>query len=289
MSDIWAAPRYTACRVLKENGISCLVWFEDALAYYGVDTVCFNVHIIVNDVDAAQAALTAAGEWVGLSPAPRSQFLCDIQSQLRFLRRPADAVLPPGVPDNRVVTQVLMPAALWGGALVLPDVAAPEYQRPGAADRWPFVPRLPDLLNGLLAQWLDALPAERPVLRRYLSMWIHAAFRQLPVVRGDAQELVARLAPENRQFFLDVLAEIDIGPAATHAHERAMRDAIRAGTHALQACSVSKDDERYFTPAQKRRIAARQRLRLEAEGKEQQRSEEGSDDSVEKQLAADAK
>ncbi len=160
MSDIWAVPRYAACHVLKENGIPCFVWFEDALAYYGVETVCFNEHIIINDVDAAEAALNAAGEWVSLAPVPRSQFPCDIQPQLRFLWRPANAVLPPSVPDNRVVTQVLMPAALWGGELVLPDVAAPVYQRPGATDRWPFVPPLPDLLNGLLAQWLDALPAE---------------------------------------------------------------------------------------------------------------------------------
>jgi hypothetical protein len=113
------------------------------------------------------------------------------------------------------------------------------------------------------------------VLRRYLAKWIHAVVKQLPVVRGDAaQELVARVAPENTQFFLDVLAKIDIGPAATHV---------------LQECSDSKDDERYFTPAQKRRITARQQLRLEAEEKEQQRSEEESDDSNEKQRAANAK
>ncbi len=62
VSDIWAALRYAACCALKENSILCLVWFEDALAYYGIDTVCFNVHMIVNDIDAAQVALTAADE-----------------------------------------------------------------------------------------------------------------------------------------------------------------------------------------------------------------------------------
>jgi hypothetical protein len=31
------------------------------------------------------------------------------------------------MPDNHITTQVLMPAALWGGAVVLPNVAAPEY------------------------------------------------------------------------------------------------------------------------------------------------------------------
>jgi hypothetical protein len=254
---VWEMPRYTPCRVLKERGISCLVWFEDALAYYGVDTGCFDVHVIVNDVDAAQAVLTANGGWVCLSPAPRSQFLRDIQPQLRFLQRPLNVALPPGVPANQVLTLVLMPAALWGGAIVLPDVAAPEYQQPGLDDHWPFIPRLPDLVNGLLTQWLDALPAERPTLRRYVELWISAVLNQVSLVRED-RDFVARLAPENRQLFLDMLAGIDLTPAATHAHERAVRGDIRAGKHALQACSVSKDDERYFTPSQKARIARRQ-------------------------------
>jgi hypothetical protein len=135
VSDIWAALRYAACRALKENGISCLIWFEDALAYYGIDTVCFNVHINVNNVNAAQAALTAAGEWVTLLPALCNQFLREIQPELRFLRRLADVTMPLGMPDNRVTTQVLMPVALWGGAVVLPDMAAPKYQQPGVAAR----------------------------------------------------------------------------------------------------------------------------------------------------------
>jgi hypothetical protein len=302
VSDVWATPRYAACRLLKEKGIACLVWFEDALAYYGVDTVCFDVHIIVNDVDAAQAALTAAGEWVSLAPAPQSQFLCDIQSQLRFLRQRPDndddddkAAPSPTVPDNRAATQVLMPAALWRGAIVLPDVAASPYQQPRAADRWPFMPPLPDLLNGLLAQWLDAQPAEQPVLRLYHAMLIAAVVGQVRVVRGGGgdgggdAEFVARVAPENRQLLLDVLAGIDLGPPATHAHERAVREAIRAGTHALQACSVARDDERYFTPAQKRRIAARQQQQLRREERESGERDEvgGSDDPNEQQRSAD--
>jgi hypothetical protein len=245
------------------------------------------VHIIVNDVDAAQAELTVTGEWVSLSPTPRSQFVCEIQFELRFLRQPADVTLSPGVPDNRITTQVLMPATLWGGAVVLPDVAAPEHQKPGAAARWPFVPRLPDLLNGLLAQWLDTSLAERPVLQHYLAMWILAMTRQLPVVRLDATEFAVRLEPENRQFFLDVLAKIDIVPPAMHAHERAMRDTIRAGTQALQACSVSMDDERYFTLAQKRHIAARQQLRQEEERSQCEPVEEFIDHDGQ-QCAADA-
>ncbi len=58
---------------------------------------------------------------------PCSQFFCKIQSELRSLRRPANVTLPPSMPDNHITTQVLMPAALWGGAVVLPNVAAPEY------------------------------------------------------------------------------------------------------------------------------------------------------------------
>jgi hypothetical protein len=63
---------------------------------------------------------------------------------------------------------------------------------------WSFVPRLPDLLNGLLTHWLDAMPAEHPVLQHYLARWILSVARQLPILALNADEFAARLAPENQ-------------------------------------------------------------------------------------------
>ncbi len=131
------------------------------------------------------------------------------------------------------------------------------------------------------------MPAECPVLWCYLAWWILSVASQLPIMALDTNKFAARLAPENRQFFLDVLTEIDIAPAETHAHEWAVRDAVRTGTHTLQACSVSKDNERDFTPAQKRRIAARQRLRQEQEEGGGRESDEESIEFDGQQRAAD--
>jgi hypothetical protein len=263
VADPWALPRYAACRDLMEAGIASIVWFEDAMDYYGVDTICFNVHIIVQDVNKAQSALIATSSWVSV-PQTQSMFLSNIQPQLRYLRRPEQAVIAAGVLANTVVSQVLMPAALWCGAIVLPDATAPEYLQAGPGDRLPFMPRLPDLLNALLALWLDTVPAELPALRVYLTKWITGIVKYVPVVRDDA-EFVARLTPEHRQLFLDVLAGVDIMALESYAHERMIRDLVRAGEYSLVPCSVSKDDERFYTKAVWARIAAGQRAVAGAE------------------------
>src|SRR6266487_1807366 len=59
--DPWSAMRYSACRVLKENGMSCFVWNEDALAYYGVRTVVFSLYLVVSDVNKAREVLINGG------------------------------------------------------------------------------------------------------------------------------------------------------------------------------------------------------------------------------------
>lgn len=59
--DPWSIERYPACRLLKESGIPCYLWAEDALAYYGVPTVVFDVHIVVGDVKKAADALVERG------------------------------------------------------------------------------------------------------------------------------------------------------------------------------------------------------------------------------------
>jgi hypothetical protein len=85
-----------------------------------------------------------------------------------------------------------------------------------------------------------------------------------PVVRDDAQ-FVARLTPEHRQLFLDVLAGVDIMALESYAQERMIRDLVRAGEYSLVPCSVLKDDERFHTKAVWARIAAGQRAVAGAE------------------------
>lgn len=53
--------RYEACWVLRRNNIPCVVWLEDALGYYGMNTVLFRLHIIVPSIDAAAEILQLRG------------------------------------------------------------------------------------------------------------------------------------------------------------------------------------------------------------------------------------
>lgn len=50
-------PRLEAPNTLLRHGIPCVVWAEDALWYYGVRTVCFDLHLIVEDSEAAAKCL----------------------------------------------------------------------------------------------------------------------------------------------------------------------------------------------------------------------------------------
>ena len=37
--------RSQALYLLRAHGIACIVWFEDAIAYYGVPTGLFDLHV----------------------------------------------------------------------------------------------------------------------------------------------------------------------------------------------------------------------------------------------------
>ncbi|KAJ5459462.1 hypothetical protein N7530_011406 [Penicillium desertorum] len=63
-----------ACRLLKESGIPCYLWAEDALAYYGVPTVVFDVHIVVGDVKKAADALVERG-WHPPPPESEARYI----------------------------------------------------------------------------------------------------------------------------------------------------------------------------------------------------------------------
>ena len=43
--------RVEASRIIRTQGIPCVVWAEDALAHYGVPIVSFELFVLVADVD----------------------------------------------------------------------------------------------------------------------------------------------------------------------------------------------------------------------------------------------
>lgn len=46
---------------MHDHGVPCVVWFEDAIAHYGVPTVVFDLYILVPDISTAADVLAGAG------------------------------------------------------------------------------------------------------------------------------------------------------------------------------------------------------------------------------------
>lgn len=55
------ASRYTPCHILVRSGIPNVIWFEDALVFYGSDTAVFDLYLLVPDACKAAEVLLAAG------------------------------------------------------------------------------------------------------------------------------------------------------------------------------------------------------------------------------------
>ena len=80
--------RVEAPKVIRAQGISCVVWAEDALAYYGVPIVPFELFVLVANVDAAARCLKNVGY---ATEAPRESEplpeLMEGSSDIEFLLR----------------------------------------------------------------------------------------------------------------------------------------------------------------------------------------------------------
>ncbi|POR37723.1 Uncharacterized protein TPAR_02076 [Tolypocladium paradoxum] len=55
------ASRYNPCDILAKHGIATVVWFEDALVFYGSDTAVFDLYLLVPDAREAAKVLQRAG------------------------------------------------------------------------------------------------------------------------------------------------------------------------------------------------------------------------------------
>ncbi len=118
-------PRHQPCYVLHDHGIPCVVWFEDAIAYYGVPTVVFDLYVLVSDIEIAAQVLIQDGwtlvpqekgkignanvDYAQRRLTPPSQDNHDAEI---FKPHPHNSILPP--PSTKPpgpTTAVLLPAA----------------------------------------------------------------------------------------------------------------------------------------------------------------------------------
>jgi hypothetical protein len=239
--------RHATCRILEQSDIPCVLWHEDALAYYGVKTALFHIHILVPDVHLAAEALLQRG-YALLSSKPNNR-TSSVEDAERWLKLPD--------PENErmdldlqfgEVAVVLHCAEDWSFAL--PVSCRASY--PSSASLPPsFIPRLQDFLDALIDKWLDDSDED---FRRRLTYYLGYLYRYVPVLHSP--DFARFMKPDHRQYHADQLSGMNMGTIYCRQHEKKIRDAIRSKNYELQMCSASKDDERLFTgPAEARLLA----------------------------------
>lgn len=230
-------PRYEPCRLLRKAGIDCVVWFEDAIFFYGVPTIGFDLHLLVSDVDEAAQVLIRS-EWTEYDKGKARRHFLDEHPHIRRRRLdPPGGVdtgeaktWPPPPPTGKPPgpsTVVLLPAQEWG----YPPVKLGEH----ATEE--FFPRLPALVDALITTLLET--DDRGVCR-HLSI-------QVAYIYDYCQSLKKRsfadhLIPENRQFHYDAVAGASVSTLPVIAHERRVRDELRRGNRELMDFSIIEAD-----------------------------------------------
>ncbi|KAK4195448.1 hypothetical protein QBC40DRAFT_289071 [Triangularia verruculosa] len=216
--------RHEPCLTLHERGIPCLVWFEDAIAPYGVPTVVFDLHLLVPDIDEAARALIEKG-WIdaGLLNSDY-HFLMGPISQRR-LHPPnytppnseESSPWPPPPPSQDPpgpTTTVLLPAVDWNVPIEKLRLCSPAS----------FVPPLDLVLDGMIDSFLDS-PSDT-LLRTRLTTYLSYLYGYCKALKTPA--FAANLRLDHRQFHYDRLSRYT-GPVPFIKEQRQIRDEIREG------------------------------------------------------------
>ncbi|KAL4965199.1 uncharacterized protein BDV14DRAFT_208818 [Aspergillus stella-maris] len=235
--------RYDPCLLLEQNGIPYVVWFEDALHYYGVPTVVFSLCLLVLDMDIAADCLQSL-EWVAdMQCAPRIGNAEVENPRILQLQSPSS--------DTELV---LLKASDWKFSLsadsilerpTVERVLGGEGMESRSSDKQLSFPRLPDLLNSLIESWLVEASIENPDLSIHLAVQFSYLYEYVPTLKE--RSFAEQLKYEHHQFHYDVLAGMDTGTIPFREHQRTIRDALLRDEYELRDCSAP-DNKDLFDP-----------------------------------------
>jgi len=253
-------PRFQPCYLLHESKIPCVVWFEDAIAHYGVPTVVFNLYILVPNIDEAAEVLVQKG-WtlaeqeqakVGNAIVESAQH-CLIPLKDDSGKARSDTGMqsmepppPPSKEPSGPTTTVVLPAADWN--FTLPEHC--QYSFNGSPTT--FFPSLPGLLDALIDSLLDA-PFNNSMLQGHLACQISYLYLYAAVKERSFAE---HLKYEHRQYHFDSLSVMTTETLQFIDHQRTIRELLRRGKYQLQECSAARDNEDLFNAKVQARILA---------------------------------
>jgi len=179
--------RLEAPATLLRHGISCVVWGEDALRRYGARTVCFDLFLLVENLEAAAQCLKSEGYSRAL-PNPRYKFIPELYVLPRFKKGPFDEV-----EDIHATYVALIPAQQC------------RYSLPPASAIKDLVPQFPALVDSILDAWLDATTMDYAV-----HLVAHLAYlSDYPKARDPL--VINELKPGHRDLYLRSLSHTGIG------------------------------------------------------------------------------
>ncbi|KAI1360244.1 hypothetical protein F5Y08DRAFT_317788 [Xylaria arbuscula] len=232
--------RYAPCKILLEESIPSLIWFEDAVARYGVPTVVFDLCLIVPDIQHAADILHQRG-WRLKPPGPYSFLTPPCPVQYRRLicpvreneRNQGDAFDSPETGTSLLserTSTVLLSATEWK----IPT------ERLHEASNNHHLPSLPVLANGLITNLLDAPDGSN--VAEHLLMMLGYLYDYSSEVKTEGFENCLNL--ENRQFHLDCISgQLSLWTLPFARHQRQVREDIRQGHHEFRECSVARTPE----------------------------------------------
>lgn len=239
--------RHEPASLLHNEGIPCVVWFEDAIGHYGVPTVAFGLYLLVPDIDAATQVLVEHG-WAN----------ADTQSaEYHFLSRHADIprrrLTSPGGAEPTVLEPTPWPPLPPSNEKPRPPItvllSAKDWRYP--AEKLAsslingFFPKLNHLLDSLISSLLDW--NDYPRGERHVSVQIGYLYAYVAEVKQMA--IADSLKFKNRQFHNDVISGLEAGTCKFTNHERRVRAELRAGRRELETWSLERTPENaeYFS------------------------------------------
>jgi hypothetical protein len=228
--------RLEPCDVLRQSGVPCLLWLEDAIFQYGVPTIGFDLFILVADPEVAANTLRDSG-WIDIAPAEARS--CNFLTQTSPITH--RCLKPPGIKDlgdfddDDLIGELPPPPSQDPpGPTITVLLRAQDCHvsiEPlslRTMETGNFTPPLAVLMNGLISSVLDAPPSTELEWRLVIQL----AYLYGHCKATQTAEFAAELEYENRQFHIDALT----GPALVArliAWNRQVRQELREGTRQL--------------------------------------------------------
>jgi hypothetical protein len=184
-------PRLEVVQILHEAGITSCLWSEDALAFYNVPTVVFELYLLVPDGDLEKASSTiACSPGYKHVPPDDDEMRLNLPRQ-HFLQYWSHRFIAPWYDGTGVQ---LLPAERFAQFNICPETTV----RMGSL----VYPKMTEFIESLVCQYLRSAKT-RPEIAYRSHLAMHICY--LGDYAPDRHEVLQYLSPKARRLWKDVL------------------------------------------------------------------------------------